>query len=59
MKMKNNKNLRITHNALKYVVMLSMVLLYLGCTAEEEETADSVATADSSLSTYQEEYWEW
>ena len=57
--MKDKKILRITHNALKYVVMLSMVLLYFGCTAEEEETADSVAAADSSLSTYQEEYWEW
>lgn len=56
----NDKNfLRITHNALKFVVILSMGLLYLGCTAEEEETADSVAAADSSVSTYEEEYWEW
>ena len=57
--MKDKKFLRITHNALKYIVMLSMGLLYFGCTTEEVETADSVATADSSLSTYQEEYWEW
>lgn len=57
--MKDKIFLRITHNALKYVVILSIGLLYLGCTAEEEEKADSVAAADSSLSTYQEEYWEW
>ena len=57
--MKDKKFLRITHNALKFVVMLSISLLYFGCTAEEEETADSVAAADSSVSTYQEEYWEW
>lgn len=57
--MKDKKILRITHNALKYVVLLSMSLLYLGCTTEEVETSDSVAAADSSLSTYQEEYWEW
>ena len=57
--MKDKIFLRITHNALKYVVILSIGLLYLGCTSEEEETVDSVAFADSSLSTYQEEYWEW
>lgn len=54
--MKNNKNLRITHNALMVVVVF---LLFCGCTSDDYVEAIDTVTSDSVLSTYEEEYWEW
>lgn len=51
--------LRITHNALAVVILLSMSCLTWGCTREEEGVLEGDAAGDSSVSTYEEEYWEW
>lgn len=54
-----NLFLRITHNALRRVMFVVLCLLCFGCTSEEDSQPANGSSTDTSLSTYEEEHWQW
>lgn len=57
--MMKNIFLRITHNALRRVMFVVLCLLCFGCTSEEDSQPANGSSTDTSLSTYEEEHWQW